>query len=134
MDSFGGVRTGKWRNAMTPRFTVPALLLLAVLHISVDRPVAAGDKATDEATIRGLVAAFDKSHNNHDAKAFATLFAPDADVTNVRGMAVRGRKAIEDFMRPLFEDCYTMSFENYPVEMERLEHPVLRECHTNPTR
>jgi formylmethanofuran dehydrogenase subunit A len=34
----------------------------------------------------------------------------------------------EDFMRPLFEDCYTMSFENYPVEFERIEHPVLREC------
>ncbi len=23
----------------------------------------------------------------------------------------------DDFMRPLFEDCYTMSFENYPVEL-----------------
>ena len=22
----------------------------------------------------------------------------------------------DEFMRPLFEDCYTMSFENYPVE------------------
>jgi formylmethanofuran dehydrogenase subunit A len=36
--------------------------------------------------------------------------------------------ATDEFMRPLFEDCYTMSFENYPVEIERLEHPVLREC------
>lgn len=35
---------------------------------------------------------------------------------------------IEEFIRPLFEDCYTMSFENYPVEMERLEQPDLREC------
>lgn len=34
----------------------------------------------------------------------------------------------DDFIRPLFEDCYTMSFDNYPVELERLEHPVLREC------
>ncbi|MCR9202546.1 MAG: formylmethanofuran dehydrogenase subunit A [Planctomycetaceae bacterium] len=33
-----------------------------------------------------------------------------------------------DFIRPLFEDCYTMSFENYPVEMERVENPVTREC------
>ncbi|MBL8848608.1 MAG: formylmethanofuran dehydrogenase subunit A [Planctomycetaceae bacterium] len=35
---------------------------------------------------------------------------------------------IDDFMRPLFEDCYTMQFENYPVEIERLEHPDIREC------
>jgi formylmethanofuran dehydrogenase subunit A len=34
----------------------------------------------------------------------------------------------DEFIRPLFEDCYTMSFENYPVEFERIEHPHLREC------
>jgi len=34
----------------------------------------------------------------------------------------------EDFLQPLFEDCYTMSFENYPVELERLEHPDIQEC------
>jgi formylmethanofuran dehydrogenase subunit A len=36
--------------------------------------------------------------------------------------------ATDDFIRPLFEDCYTMSFENYPVELERIEHAELREC------
>ncbi|MFO1094350.1 MAG: formylmethanofuran dehydrogenase subunit A [Planctomycetaceae bacterium] len=36
--------------------------------------------------------------------------------------------SIDDFMRPLFEECYTMQFENYPVEIERIEHPDLREC------
>jgi len=35
---------------------------------------------------------------------------------------------IEDFIRPLFQQYYTMSFDNYPVEMERLEHPVVHEC------
>ena len=30
---------------------------------------------------------------------------------------------IEDFMRPLFQQYYTMSFDNYPVELERLERP-----------
>ncbi len=29
----------------------------------------------------------------------------------------------EEFLRPLFEDRYCMSFENYPVEMERIERP-----------
>jgi formylmethanofuran dehydrogenase subunit A len=36
--------------------------------------------------------------------------------------------ATDDFIRPLFEDCYTMSFDNYPVELERIEHAELREC------
>jgi formylmethanofuran dehydrogenase subunit A len=36
---------------------------------------------------------------------------------------------IDAFMQPLFEECYTMSFENYPVEIERIEHAELRECH-----
>src|SRR5262252_2972771 len=31
--------------------------------------------------------------------------------------------AIEDYIRPLFEKVYTMSFANYPVEIERLRHP-----------
>ena len=35
---------------------------------------------------------------------------------------------INEFMRPLFEECYTMQFDNYPVEFERIEHPELREC------
>jgi formylmethanofuran dehydrogenase subunit A len=34
----------------------------------------------------------------------------------------------EEFLRPLFEDRYCMSFENYPVEMERIEHPEIKEC------
>src|SRR5438128_12573465 len=35
---------------------------------------------------------------------------------------------IEDFIRPLFQQYYTMSFDNYPVEMERIEHPDIRPC------
>ncbi len=34
----------------------------------------------------------------------------------------------EEFLRPLFEDRYCMSFENYPVEMERIEQPDIQEC------
>ena len=35
---------------------------------------------------------------------------------------------IEEYLRPLFEQYYTMSFDNYPVEMERLEGADIREC------
>lgn len=32
------------------------------------------------------------------------------------------------FIRPLFEDYYTMSFENYPVELERIERAEFVDC------
>ena len=35
---------------------------------------------------------------------------------------------IEDYLKPLFQQYYTMSFENYPVEIERVEHAVVRPC------
>lgn len=31
-------------------------------------------------------------------------------------------QAIEAYLRPLFQQYYTVSFENYPVELERIEH------------
>ncbi|MDA8696883.1 formylmethanofuran dehydrogenase subunit A [Rhodopirellula sp.] len=35
---------------------------------------------------------------------------------------------IDKFLRPLFEDRYCMSFENYPVEMERIENAQIQQC------
>jgi formylmethanofuran dehydrogenase subunit A len=35
---------------------------------------------------------------------------------------------IEEYIRPLFQQHYTMSFENYPVELERIEHAEVRTC------
>jgi formylmethanofuran dehydrogenase subunit A len=35
---------------------------------------------------------------------------------------------IGDYIRPLFQQYYTMSFDNYPVEIERLEHPEISPC------
>jgi formylmethanofuran dehydrogenase subunit A len=37
---------------------------------------------------------------------------------------------VEEFIRPLFQQYYTMSFDNYPVEMNRIEHPDIRPCNT----
>jgi formylmethanofuran dehydrogenase subunit A len=47
------------------------------------------------------------------------------DVATGREFIVRPAcdDAIEDYIRPLFEKFYTMSFANYPVEIERLRHP-----------
>jgi formylmethanofuran dehydrogenase subunit A len=35
---------------------------------------------------------------------------------------------IEEFLRPLFQQYYTMSFDNYPVELERVARAELRPC------
>jgi len=37
-------------------------------------------------------------------------------------------EGIEDYLRPLFQQYYTMSFDNYPVEMERIERPEVHTC------
>jgi formylmethanofuran dehydrogenase subunit A len=36
--------------------------------------------------------------------------------------------SIEDYLKPVFEQQYTMSFENYPVELERIERSEVRTC------
>jgi formylmethanofuran dehydrogenase subunit A len=35
---------------------------------------------------------------------------------------------IEAYLRPRFEEVYTISFDNYPVEIERLGRPEVRSC------
>src|SRR5712691_6024555 len=37
-------------------------------------------------------------------------------------------ESIEEFLRPLFQKAYTMSFDNYPVAMERLARPDIQPC------
>ena len=37
---------------------------------------------------------------------------------------------VEDYIRPLFQQYYTMSFDNYPVEAERVHGLELAECKT----
>jgi formylmethanofuran dehydrogenase subunit A len=52
------------------------------------------------------------------------------NVTEGRAFVVRPAydETIEDYLRPLFQQHYTMSFDNYPVEMERMAHPEVHAC------
>ena len=36
-------------------------------------------------------------------------------------------ETIEDFLRPLFQQHYTMSFDNYPVDLERVHGLTVRD-------
>lgn len=59
------------------------------------------EQATD-----AIVAAMVRAWNSHDAPAFAAVFTPDADFTNVFGMVARGREEIEGFHAPIFETMF----------------------------
>jgi formylmethanofuran dehydrogenase subunit A len=51
-------------------------------------------------------------------------------VTDGREFIVRPSfdEKIEEYLRPLFQKVYTMSFDNYPVEMERLAGADIQAC------
>jgi uncharacterized protein (TIGR02246 family) len=51
--------------------------------------------AADQAAIRKILDARDAAYNNHDAKALAATYAPDADLVTGTGRIVSGRAAIE---------------------------------------
>jgi uncharacterized protein (TIGR02246 family) len=57
----------------------------------------------DSLAIRKTSHDFEAAFNAHDAKAFAALFLPNAEFTNVVGASAKGRKAIEEFHAPMFE-------------------------------
>ena len=52
------------------------------------------------------------------------------NISNGRGFLVHPAydDSIESYLRPLFQQYYTMSFENYPVELERIERPEIQSC------
>jgi formylmethanofuran dehydrogenase subunit A len=51
-------------------------------------------------------------------------------IVDGRGFIVRPsyEAQIEDYLRPLFQQTYTMSFDNYPVELERVHHAEIQPC------
>jgi formylmethanofuran dehydrogenase subunit A len=57
-------------------------------------------------------------------------------VVEGKGLLVRPEydPTVENYIRPLFQQYYTMSFDNYPVEMERIERPEVHACHEPPRR
>ena len=63
-----------------------------------------GSREQDEATLRGLVAAFTKAFNAGDAKAISALFSEDARMVTLGGRAVEGREAIEKLFAASFEE------------------------------
>ena len=89
---------------MTHSITLPSAIALALFtNLSFSRAADAPVQANDEKPIRALVAAMGDAFAKLDAHAFSMVFHEDADFTNVWGMTAHGRKAIEEFHRPLLE-------------------------------
>lgn len=58
----------------------------------------------DTPAVESLISRLIEAHNTNDVKAFAGVFAEDADFTNVFGQPARGRTAVEDFHAPFFSE------------------------------
>jgi uncharacterized protein (TIGR02246 family) len=84
-----------------------AAICLALLVPVMDQPGQQGDTQQ----IHGVMNAFVDAWNQHDAKAFAAVFAEDADFTNWRGQGASGRSKIEEFHAPLFATIFKNSHQ-----------------------
>ena len=64
---------------------------------------------TATTAIEGIAAQLAEAWNRYDARALASVFAEDADFTNVFGMVAKGRAAIEALHAPLFKTMFKES-------------------------
>lgn len=71
----------------------------------------------DEKAIRDIVNNVESAFNKHDAKAFAALFAENAEIVNVQGIRIRGRDIIQDIFAAYFE---TSPDAKLDIEIESL--------------
>jgi len=83
---------------LTFRIGLVAILIMASVAVG-----AAADRQADEAAIRDVAQTRQQqAWNQHDAKAYAALFAEDGDVVNVIGWWWKGRKEIESQLSDAF--------------------------------
>jgi uncharacterized protein (TIGR02246 family) len=87
------------------------------------RPFVGQTGETDERAIRAVMDRFVDAWNHHDAKAFATVFAEDADFTNWRGTGAIGRSKVEAFHAPVFATIFSKSHLEYTDIKTRFVRP-----------
>ena len=76
---------------------------VAILVLAFVSEIAAADRKADEAAIRDVVQTRQQqAWNQHDAKAYAALFAEDGDLVNVVGWWWRGRREIASKLTDAF--------------------------------
>jgi uncharacterized protein (TIGR02246 family) len=68
---------------------------VSVLAVPLAVPAFSADRSQDEAAIHKVEKGLQEAWNRHDAQAFASFFAEDADCLNVVGWWWKGRPQIE---------------------------------------
>lgn len=101
-----------------------ALLCIAPLfaQMAPSAPAAKGTPA-DEKAIQAVLDTFLDAWNKHNANLFASVFAEDADFTNVVGQSAHGRAAIEAFHAPLFASAFKDSNQTFSSVRIRMVRP-----------
>ena len=92
-----------WASLVGRKILSSAIALALFANLPFSRAADASAQSGDEKPVRDLIAALSEAFAKLDAHAFSMVFHEDADFTNVWGMSAHGRKAIEDFHRPLLE-------------------------------
>jgi uncharacterized protein (TIGR02246 family) len=100
-----------------------AMCFLLFPLLFMGQPSAGQTGETDERAIRAVMDRFVDAWNHHDAKAFATVFAEDADFTKGRGTGASGRSKIEAFHAPVFATIFSKSHLEYTDIKTRFVRP-----------
>lgn len=95
------------------------LTLVSLLSACMPVSVCAAEHPTDESAIRDLVGARQQqAWNQHNAHAYAELFAEDADVVNVVAWWWKGRAEVESNLTRMFANIFresTLTFREVEV-------------------
>lgn len=106
-----------------PRAAINRMVILVTALACVPVAFSARHHSTDEAAIRDLVGTRQQeAWNQHDAHAYAALFAEDADVVNVVGWWWKGRTDIESNLTRMFSSIFresTLTFDKVDVRFLR---------------
>ena len=103
------------RRQLSLRILAP--LICAMLLSGLGAALASSDAAID-----GVEAAQASCWNWHDAKAYAALFTPDADVVNVLGWHWKGRAQLAERLTPAFAGVFRSSI----LKIESVDSRFLR--------
>ncbi len=96
------------RNSPVLRFIVSSFLFSG-LAVTVCVPPSSAQEKSDEAAIQDLQTRQADAWNQHDAKAYASLFTDDGDVVNIVGWWWRDRAEIERKLTAAFTFVFLQS-------------------------
>ena len=104
---------------------VRAVALIAVSLLCAPQILRAQSSATDadSAAIRQVVAQWMDAFNRHDAQGWVAPFLEDGDFTNVSGLALHGRKAVEERFQKLFAGALKDSHRTETIRHIRFVKP-----------